>query len=402
MGLSYKNIATIINEQIMKNATGENEGIIIAEDLSNLVEVAKVVNASSIPDMRNAVNSLVVGVHNFVIDRVLAEKNFKMFRDSIEYGGAIQRVMDTDFFEAQESHLLNLQNGVSYLDGKFYGTTPSSALVEDTKTFKVVHSVADDFYSTWWTKPEELRRWMSTVAIKERNTIVNELNQLKKRVINKAIVECLKGDNPRDIKLLTLFNEMEGRTGTDTPTLTNDSKWTLSELKKYRDEWAYFGSFCKGIIDRLVDFIKEPQKGIYNDGSVMTWVSSTEDIGMILLSQFESDIKYLGTVAELHPLDFSLEYQTVETWQNRGRALLPDYSITGTIEVVDGESTSMYGNIVGFIYDIAGVGITNVLPEGGKVTVEPVGAEGFTNLHNHQAHKYFVDTRMSAVAITLD
>lgn len=397
MALTYKNVADIINQQIMKNATGDNNGIIIAEDLNNLVEVAKVVNSSSVPDMRNAVQNLVVGVHNYILSRMVEEKGFKMFRDAISYGGALQRIMSTGFFDAMESHILNLQNGVDYTDGTFHGSELSASTVEHTDTFKVAYSVAQDFYSTWWDNAEDLVRWMNEVANKERNTIRKQLNELEQRVINMSIVNCLKADTPRQIKLLTLFNAKEGRTGNDTPTLTNDSKWTLTELQKYRDEWAYFGSFCKSVIARLIDYVKAPSKK-YNDGTVLTW-TPTEKVGIVMLSQFSNEIEYLGTPVEFNPKGFTVDYQTVDTWQNLGTDMLPDYSVTGTIEVVNGESSDMYGNIVGLVYDADGLGVCNVLS---KATTKDVGEEGFYTIYNHQANKYFVDPRLSAVAITLD
>ena len=267
MALTYKNIANIINNQIMKNATGDNGGTGIAEDLSNLVEVAKVINASSVPDMRNALNNLVVGVHNYVMSRMIETKEFKMLRDAVAYGGGIQRIMASGLFTAKESHLLSLTSGVNYHDGQFYGLTPSSALVEETKTFKVVVSVADDFYSTWFTDAQKLSDWLNLVAVTEENTIRMEIAELEKRVIVKVVSEAMKGG--RKVELLTMFNNMEGRTTEGIATLTNENKWTLSELKKYREEWAYFASFCKEVMARLVDYIKAPNRK-YNDGSTLT------------------------------------------------------------------------------------------------------------------------------------
>lgn len=404
MALTYQNIATIINTQIMKNATGDNSGTVIAEDLTNLVEVAKVVNSSSVPDMRNALSNLVVGVHNFVLERMIETKSFKLLRDSIEYGGGIQRIMAGDLFTAKESHLLNLASGTNYHDGQWYGLNPSSAIVEDTKTFKVVVSVSDDFYSTWFTDASKLADWLNLVAITEENTIRKELAELEKRVLVKAVSIAMAGN--RKVELLTMFNTMEGRTvsvdRTATPivvaTLTNNVKWDLVELKKYRDEWAYFASFCKEVLARLIDYVKEPNKK-YNDGSVLTYAPSSA-IGVILLSQFAQDIKYLGNPVEFNPQSI-VEFETISTWQDMGTAMLPDYSTSSTITiapVTSSGSNTVYNNVVGLIYDIDGCGVTTVK---NKTSYEDVGAEGFANLHHHLCNKYYVDSRLSAVAIVL-
>lgn len=393
MALTYKNIANIINNQIMKNATGDNSGIVIAEDLNNLVEVAKVINASSVPDMRNALNNLVVGVHNYVMARMIETKEFKMLRDAVSYGGGIQRIMASGLFTAKESHLLSLTSGVNYHDGQFYGLTPSSALVEETKTFKVVVSVADDFYSTWFTDAQKLSDWLNLVAVTEENTIRMEIAELEKRVIVKVVSEAMKGG--RKVELLSMFNTMEGRTTEGVATLTNANKWTLSELKKYREEWAYFASFCKEVMARLVDFIKAPNRK-YNDGSTLTYAPSSK-IGVCLLSQFSSDIKYLANPIEFNPVSI-VDFETVATWQDLGTGMLPDYDTTAKITIVNSSENDTYTNVVGVIYDIDGCGVTTVK---NKTTYEDVGSEGFANLHHHLANKYYIDPRLASVAIVL-
>lgn len=393
MALTYKNIANIINNQIMRNATGDNEGTVIAEDLNNLVEVANVINTSSVPDMRNALNNLVVGVHNYVMARMIETKEFKMLRDAVAYGGGIQRIMASGLFTAKESHLLSLTSGVNYHDGQFYGLTPSSALVEETKTFKVVVSVADDFYSTWFTNAKKLSDWLNLVAVTEENTIRMEIAELEKRVIVKVVSEAMK--DGRKVELLTMFNTMEGRTTEGVATLTNANKWTLSELKKYREEWAYFASFCKEVMARLVDYIKAPNRK-YNDGTVLTYAPSSK-IGVVMLSQFASDIKYLANPIEFNPASI-VDFETVATWQDLGAGMLPDYDTTAKITISNSTENETYTNVVGVIYDIDGCGVTTVK---NKTTYEDVGSEGFANLHHHLANKYYVDPRLASVAIVL-
>lgn len=401
---SFKDASVIINNQIMKNATGENEGTIIAEDLSNLVDVLKVINADSEIDLKNSVKSLIVGIHNVVIDRMVETKQFKMLRDAISYGGGIQRIMQTGLFTAQESHALNLAyaQGVtpySYLDGKFYGSDASGGIIgEQTESFKVVHSISNTFYQTWFDNAEDLVKWMNSIAIKEQNTIKMMVSNLEQRVINMAIVKACTDDNARKISLIAEFNKMEGRTGTDTPTLTNDSKWTLSELKKYRDEFAYFGSFCKSVVARLVDYVARPSKK-YNDGSILTW-TPTSLIGCIINTQFATDLDFLATPVEFHSKDFTVDFQTIDTWQDFGGGLLPDYDTTTKIVMDGGTGADVeVENVVGFIYDAEGIGATSKLSQ---IGYEDVSAELFANVHNHQAFNYYVDPRLNAVALVLE
>lgn len=397
---SYKNIADIINNQIMKNATGENAGTIIAEDLSNLVDVLKVINANNPTDLRNAVGSLIVGIHNMEIDRVVETKAFKMLRDAVAYGGGIQRIMQTGLFDAQESHILNLTYGTgvtpySYHDGKYYGSDVSAALIDKTETFKVVHSVSDTFYSTWFNNAADLAAWVNSVANKERNTIKMMVANLEQRVINMAIAQAITGN--RVIHLLDGFSTMEGRTETGDATLTNNAKWTKETIMKYRDEFAYFQAYVKSVVARLVDYVKAPNKK-YNNGEVLTWVP-TEKVGVVLNSEFATQIDYLGAI-EFRNKDFNVAFETINTWQDLGGGMLPEYDTTTKIVIDGGEDDdTTINNVVGFIYDADGLGVVNKLS---KITVEPVGAEGFENYHNHQANSYFVDPRLSSVVLMYD
>lgn len=397
---TYKNVAIILNTQIMPNATGENAGITIAEDLSNLVEVLKAINADNPTDLRNALTNIITGVHNEVVSRMLKTKHFKMLRNAIEFGGGIQRIMQTGLFTAQESHILNLAYGegvtpYSYHDGKFYGSEASAAVQTMTETFKVVHSVADTFYSTWFTNAADLVKWVNDIAIKEENTIKMQLANLEQRIINMAIAQANAGN--RVVHLLTMFNDLEGRTETGDATLTNNSKWTKATLMKYRDEFAYFQSYTKSIVARLVDYVKRPNKK-YNNGEILTWVP-TDEIGVILNTQFATEIDFLGAI-EFRNKDFTVDFETVDTWQDLGGGMLPDYSTTTKILIDGGEDEDIEINdVVGFVYDAAGLCVVNKLS---KITVEIVGAEGFENYHNHQANSYFVDPRLSAVVLKFD
>ena len=392
MSLSYKDIATIINTQIMKNATGDNSGTLIAEDLSNLVEVGTVVNASNAIDMRNAINSLVVGIHNFVLAREIETRQFKLFRTKEEYGGGIQRIMATKFHDAKSTSYHNLQSGTDYTDGKFYGTEASAVVYENTEDFKVPVSYSEAFFSTWFSDAAELAKWANLVAITEKNTIKKYLYELEKRIIVKIAAESVK--DGRKIVLVDLFNAMEGRTETSgAPTLTNNVKWTISEIKKYRDEWAYFGSFCKECVANIVDYVREPNKK-YNDGTTITY-APTSKVGVVMLTQFANDIKYLGTPVEYNPVD--MDFETIPYWQSGGSAMLPDYSIAAAIKTTD-KTDNTYNNVVGLIYDIEGAGITVV---DDSVSYKPVPEEKFATTFHFLSNKYYIDKRLSAVSIIL-
>lgn len=389
VALTYRNIASILNNQVIRNALGET--VTVNEDLSNLVEIANAVG----DDTKNVIKGLIVGIHNFVLSRIIESEEFNLLRDSIEYGGGIQRIMASGLFDAQESHILNLTHGVDYHDGKFYGVLPSANVVEKVDTFKVAYSVADDNYSTMFNNASDLHSFANLVAITEENTIRLQVSELAKRVICMAIFDKAQ-TNGSYINLMDEFNKMQGRNTEPTeelhPSSVNDVKWSFDELRKHRTEYAYFMSMAKSIVERICAYVKNPSRK-YNDGTIVTWTPSKKT-EVLLLKQFETEIAYYANPIEHNPKDISVNYKTVSTWQNATSELLPDYGISAS---VNNDGTTVE-NIVGFIYDVDGMGIITRL---NKITTESVGSEGFVNIFHHMANNYYVDPRLNAIVIKL-
>lgn len=378
--MNYTNIASILNNAIMKNAVGSTTTV--AENLSNIVEVGTVVSSLTADQLKSFTNEIVVGVHNYVVERIYSSKRFRLLKDSEQYGGALQRIMASDNFVAQDSHLLNLVNGTSYLDGKYYGLSLSSRVYVDTKAFKVVHSISEDNISQMFVSAEEVSKYFGLLAATEQNTITMQLEALEKRVINKAIVDTIA--DGRVINLLTAFNSYVGQS------------YTLAQLRANRDLFAYFGSWCKAAIAQLVDYVKDPNKK-YNDGTVLTF-SPADKIEVLLLTQFATEIEYIGNPIEPNPAVL-VTFDTVNAWQNAGTSMLPSLSVASTITTTDGSTNTAVDNIVGFIADIDGMGITL---KRNKITVEDVGSEGFKNFHHHIAENLYTDSRLAAVVLVLE
>lgn len=382
---NYRNIANIINTQIMKNALGES--VTVAEDLSNIVAIGKAISEMTSDTLKDYKKELCVGVHNFVINRLVEEKRFDILRNAQQFGGALQRLMASDLLTAQDSHLLNLTNGTSYLDGKFYGLPLSAKIYPDTKAFKVVHSISDDDFAQKFTNRDDVVEYISLLVTTEKNTIEIEVAQLEKRILNMGIVEAVKGG--REVHLITEFNNAIGETFT-----------SYEQIKADREILTYFSDFVKGIISELGSYMLEPNKK-YNDGSVVTF-TPREDVKCVLITKFDNDLEYLGTPTDYHRVDMPLSYKTVNAWQNGGTSMLIPFdkaTLIKTTEASEGADHTRYENIVGVVYDSMSMGAT---VKADKVTVEPVGAEGFTNYHHHMAMDYYVDTRLGCVALVLD
>lgn len=380
-------IASILNTQIVQNALGQT--VTIAEDLSNIVEVAKAISSLSGDSAKNFQKTLFIELHNYFIVRELDRKDYGILKTAIEYCGGIQRIMDMGSFTAQDSHILNLVNGTSYLDGKYYGSTPSAVVVEDTKLFKVVHSVAPDNFNEYFASAEKAISYFSMVEVKAKNTITNELNELEKRVLTTLAYKAYKAN--RKVMLVTAFN---AETNGKDPGEEGFLEW--EDIKADRELYAYFNDWVKQTIDTIESAMTDKNTR-YNDGTVENFAPEAK-LTCTLIQKFASAIKFLSD-----PVDRNIPgmpvYKNISCWQNPGDTILPTLANASTIKVVDGESTDEVDGVVGIIFDQDAAGINIAFD---KITVEEVGAEGFRNLHNHMAINSYVDTRLGSVVLVLE
>lgn len=385
--MDYKNISSILNTEILQNALGL--ATTVNENLSNIVEVGTAISNLSADALKDFQKKLVVGVYNYVINREYKSNNFDVLRNAVEYGGGLQRIMASGRFSIKDSHLLNLVNGTSYLDGKFYGLDVDSKVYTDTKAFKVVHSMSQDDFAQKFMNAEDTLEFMGLIATTEINTIRVAVAELEKRIIVMATVEALK-DN-RKVQLVTEFNKKLG--------LTDSDVLTYDDIVSDRQKFAYFNDFVKECVNRVKVAMLEVNKR-YNDGTVETF-SRPNDIKTVLVSEFAQDVKYMSDPIDFNAPQFS-GYKEIVAWQNPNTTMLPKFSSCthiGIYETSDPTHPTNYENVVGVVYDMYSVGAT---VKADKVTIEEVGTEGFRNLHHHLAINYYVDTRLGAVAFTLD
>ena len=377
--MTNKQISEFLNNAVKPNMLGT--GVTpVAENLENYVDFGTKLAELSADDLKDFKKRLTVQVSNFVITRILEKKYFKMYKDSVEYQGALQRIVASGLLNTQDSHIINLVNGTSYYDGKYYGVDLSSVLYTDVDTFKVAYSLSDDDWEMFFTSVEGMRRVIGIIYNSEQNTITAYLNALQKRLYMTMIEECHAAN--REVKLLTAFNDKTG------------GSYTIEQIYADRKLYAYFADFVKSVIEKLKIYIADPNNR-YNDGSVTTF-TPIDDVQLVMISDFYSDIKNLG-----NPIDFSippLNTDEVSSWQTTTNAILPTLHDVSTIKLTNGSEETNIENVVGIIYDVYAIGITTFLD---KVTSEYIGAEGFSNYFHHMANRYFYDSRFGNIILTL-
>ena len=377
--MTNKQISQFLNNAVTPNMLGD-AATPVSENLDNYIDFGTKLSELDAETLKDFKKRLAVQISNFVITRVLEKKYFKMYKDSVAYQGALQRLVASGLLKTQDSHIVNLVNGTSYVDGKFYGVDLSSVLYTEVDSFKVAYSISDDDWRLFFTSVEDMRRVIGIIYNAEQNTITAYLNALQKRLYMAMIENCHTAN--REVKLLTAFNDKTGAT------------YTIDQIYADRKLYAYFADFVKSVIEKLKIYIADVNKR-YNDGTVTTF-TPIEDVQLVMISDFYSDIKNLG-----NPVDFSIptfNTDEISSWQTTTNAILPTFHDVSSIKLTDGAEETMIENVVGIIYDTYAVGITTFLD---KVTAEYVGAEGFTNYFHHLANRYFYDSRFGNIILTL-
>lgn len=402
--MELKQFATILNDVFVPNEFGNPDasptpGVIIAEDLSGIVDVGKKLADLKSGDFMDYMKQIAVGVVSTFFDgRSYRSSTYGLEFQAEEYGGAIQRVKARRM-KMQDSHILNPvsvyddPSAPSYHDGHFYGAPIDAKLYTEDVAGKLVSSVSEEKLRKMVTTRQG---WIDLLALLEsnkENTLMDDLNQLAKSVIRKLIAIADAGN--RRINLIPMYNTYRDYQVGDAGFITIDN-WSGSED---------FKLFCQKIIIRLKKAMREYNKR-FNDGSIETFTPA-EDIRVILLSDFGTELDFAKSNVYHTELISSGEYEEIEFWQNPGLDLIDLVSETSNFDKIvesytdDKQVTTTVTTsyCVGLIMDKYAGGIVQKLD---YTSVEPVGAEGFTNFHHHIARQFWIDDRNANVILCLD
>lgn len=398
--MELKQYAQILNEVFVPNEFGNPDdestpGALIAENLDGIVDVGKKLSDLRSADFMDYMQQIAVGVVKTYFDgRRYTAPSFGLEFTAEQYGGAIQRVKARRM-KMQNSAILNPvsvyddPNAPSYHDGHYYGAPVDAKLYTQDVAGKLVSSVSEEKLRKMVTSRQG---WIDLLALLEankENTLNDDMAQLSKSVLRKVIVQAANGS--RRINLIPYFNAKFNLTGDDAVTLEN---WEANET---------FKLFCQKLIIRLKKAMREYNKK-FNDGTIETFTPE-EDIRVLLLTDFALALDFAKSSVYHEELTSIGEYETLDFWQNPGLDLLEEISTTSNFDKIletDGATEpteTKISYVVGLIRDKYAAGIVQKLD---YTSVEPVGAEGFTNFHHHIARQYWVDDRNASVVLCLD
>src|SRR5690554_3356112 len=191
--------------QIVNNATSSilGEQAVLAEDLSNVVDIGKAIIDSDNVD--NYVKQLVNHIGKVVfVDRLYAGGVPSVLMDAWEYGSIMEKV-STTLPDATESDSWKLQNGVDYSPNTFYKPQVSVKFFNNRTTFEIPLSFTEMQVKESFSSATQLNGFLSMLTTSIENSMTVKLDALIMRTICNMIGETMNAENPTlDLGLSTV------------------------------------------------------------------------------------------------------------------------------------------------------------------------------------------------------
>lgn len=367
--------------EIMNSVTSEVLGesaIVVAEDLSNIVDVGKeILNGT---DIDNYVKSLVDHIGRVIfVNRKYSGGAPSVLMDGWEFGSILEKIT-ADLPEATENESWELENGASYDPNIFYQPKVSAKFFNNKVTFEIPMSFTERQVKSSFSSREQLNGFISMLYNAIDRSMTIKVDSLIMRTINNFIGETLHAEYPdndyatkstvKAVNLLQLYNAEKGTA------LTADKCLTDTEFIKYS---AYV---MKLYVSRL-----GKASTLFNIGGKDRF-TPIDMLHIVLLDNFASasDV-YLQSDTFHNELTKFPNHETVPFWQGSGT----DYSFTdvSTIDIkTSGNNTIKATGILGVMFDRDSLGVTNL---DRRVTSQYNGkAEFFNNWFKFEAG-YFND-----------
>ena len=397
-------IATLLNTVLVPNVFGKGEDgshnpITITEDLRNVVDLGTALSDVDADTLKNYAKDLAVGIFNIYVDtRAYKDETYDLFLSEQDYGGAIARIK-CKLFDATDTPILSLvsagNSGPDYTDGKYYGAEWNEKLYTVDYDFQIKYSLSTEFFKKSFTSAEGVAKLVSMIESAIDNSLRVQLNTLARGVLRKLILAAYQGS--RNIALITTFNTINNLTSSD-PGYITLANWKQS---------VTFKLWVQTLVLELRKYMTDMNEK-YNDGTIQTFCPEDET-RCILLTEFAAELDVaLGSVYHKEMVDGLGTYRTINYWQNGTKDLLPQIAsgslhdqvvervkdagagVTGDVVTID--------HVVGLFYDKYSAFLTNKL---NKTTTKYVPEADFTTFFHHIAKSAAIDTRNTAVILTL-
>ena len=371
---------TLINA-VTQEVLGETA--VVAEDLSNVVDIGKSIVDSDNVD--NYVKKLVNHIGKVVfVNRLYTGGVPSVLMDSWEYGSILEKI-SADLPEATVNETWALEDKKDYSPDVFYKPSVSAKFFNSKVTFEIPMSFTEIQVKESFSSKEQLNGFVSMLTTSIENAMTVKLDALIMRTINNMTAETLVAE----------LNTADAGDPVVIDTTATGVK-AVNLLKLYNDTVTTPLTADNAITDP--DFIRFAtyQIGMYSDRmskiSTLFNVEKAERFTpkdlqhIVLLSDFakasEVFLKSNTDNAELVALP---KHETVPYWQGSGTGYSFDDVSTINVKTASKADVNVKG-ILGVIFDRDALGVSNL--DRRVTTNYNPRAEFYTNFYKFDAGYY--------------
>ena len=372
---------------ILNTITNEILGAqdIVAEDLSNVIDIGKQIMSSGENWVDNYVGKLMNQIGRMIFSTRKYDVSIpSVIMDSWEFGSILEKAHAT-MPQAIENETWGLADKKDYSAGNFtfYKPTVTVKLFNSAVTFEVDNSIADKQVKESFNSPTQLVGFFTMIETAVENSISVKVDGLIMRTINNFIGQTLHNEFPngtyagvtgvKAINLLKLYNDKFNAQ------LTFEQAITTPEFLRFSS------MTMSNYVNRLSKMSK-----LFNIEKLERFTPK-DKLHFVMLSDFKNAFGSYLESDTFHNEFISLpESETVPYWQGTGT----DYSLNKIsdihVNIKDGETTAEVNasGIVGVMFDHDALGVCNTER---NTTTQWVAKQEFTNyFHKHKA-SYFND-----------
>lgn len=360
---------------LINTITEENLGdsIVVAEDLSNIVDIGEQIE--NVMGFDNYVRSLIDHVGRMVfVDRVYGGRAPSVLVDGWEYGSILEKI-SVALPEAQENEVWELQDGQSYDPNVFKKPNVTAKFFNDRITFDIQLSITTKQVKSSFDNVTQLNAFVSMLYTSVNNSATVKTDALIMRAINNMIGETLYSEFPsgtytgvsgvKAVNLLKLYND----------TLpSGETPLTKDDFMHSPDAIRHAIYVFKNYIDRI-----KVMSTLFNMGG-MERFTPDDRLHIVMLSEFANSADVF-----LQSDTFNEQYTALPRaertvyWQGSG--IDYDFDSTSAIKIqTSGGHTIDASGIIAVMFDRDALGVANI----DRYVTSQYNAKGdFTNNFYH-------------------
>ena len=372
---------TLINS-VTQEVLGETA--VVAEDLSNVVDIGKTIVDSDNVD--NYVKRLVNHIGKVVFqNRLYAGGVPSVLMDSWEYGSILEKV-SADLPQAQVNETWALEDGKDYSADVFYKPSVSAKFFNSKVTFEIPMSFTEIQVKESFSSKEQLNGFISMLTTSVENAMTVKLDALIMRTINNMAAETLvnelntadvgepvvldtTGTGVKAVNLLKLYNEstLEAPLTADKAITDPDFiRFATYQISMYSDRMSKISTLFN--VEKAERFTPKDLQHI------------------VLLSDFaKASETFLASNTQNAEMVALPKHEAVPYWQGSGVGYTFDDVSNINVKTASKVDVDVSG-IIGVIFDRDALGVSNL--DRRVTTNYNPRAEFYTNFYKFDAGYY--------------